>query len=92
MTRVVWKFRLDVRDAASWRLAVTAGAKVVAIRGASATDVDVWIELAPAGRIHTMELFIVGTGQPVPQRHEHCGSAFCDPFVWHVYRLPEETR
>lgn len=92
MSDTVWKFTLDVREAATWRLAIGGLTKVVAVRGRDAATLDVWVQLDPADAIRSVDLFIVGTGQPIPPDHFHVGTAFCDPFVWHVYRKREPTR
>jgi hypothetical protein len=86
--RTVWKFILNVRDAASWVIHAPAAARVVAVRALNPNDIDVWLELDPAAPLDVIRLHVVGTGQPVPEAATHVGTAFADPFIWHIYRLP----
>lgn len=89
--RRIWKYLVDVRDGASWLIQTSVGAKVVAVRGRDRNHlVDVWVEHDAAGETALLRLHIAGTGHDIPAGSEHVGTAFSDPFVWHIYRYSEE--
>ena len=45
----------------------------------------VWFEVDDIKREIGRTLLVVGTGHPIPDGFEHCGSLVQGPFVWHVY-------
>lgn len=45
-----------------------------------------WIELDTKQPDQLRDLYIVGTGRPIPEEAtKHIGSFVQDPFVWHAY-------
>lgn len=47
----------------------------------------VWAEVESNKRLAPVELFIVGTGNPMPEKSTvHIGSFVQGPFVWHVFK------
>lgn len=84
MNRVIHKFTFTDTD----RIIVTGGIQVVHV-GSIHPDHSmptVWVERDLDDLPHGLLLLFVGTGHPIPDDTAHCGSAICDPFVWHVYR------
>lgn len=57
--------------------------------------VEVWVEAQLEGDgllgevIGTQHVQVFGTGQSILDGAEHLASCLADPFVWHLYRLPE---
>lgn len=46
----------------------------------------VWAEVDPDAKPAPVQLFVVGTGHPIPKEAvRHLGSFVQKPFVWHVY-------
>ena len=49
-------------------------------------DPCIWAEVYPGRDFNTMELFVVGTGHPIPTGAlTFLGSFNQGPFMWHVY-------
>ena len=88
MNRAVWKFPLAL-TAETQQVAMPVGARVVHVAAQDRVP-TVWaeVEVPAEGQPTTMmmRMFrIVGTGARVPDRFEHRGVAFLDPYVFHVY-------
>lgn len=93
MSRVVWKYGLHPGVTA---IPVPGGSRIVHV-GPSGYQVvsyveqpAVWIEREhdPEAAADTvLRLVVVGTGHEVPADAAHVGSAWCGPFMWHVYEL-----
>lgn len=83
--QTIYKYPLEITDKQT--IAIHNGAKVLHI-GNQHGILTMWAEVdaAETNPIVYETLYIVGTGNPVPDmaRH-HLGSAIIDPFVWHVY-------
>lgn len=58
--------------------------------GLDADDrLSLWAEVDPACINYIDARFVVvGTGQPLPEQSEHCGTALVYGMVWHLRRLP----
>lgn len=86
VTRIVWKFLLS-----PGRTSVLVGfdAEIVAVgpfrpglRGPA-----VWVEMESAPPdAQELILWVFGTGAPIPEGLTHVGSAWCEEYMWHVYR------
>lgn len=86
-TRVIWKYELHpgINE-----IPVPPGSRIVAAApvepGSDAPAV--WIERL---RFHAatgvIRVRVVGTGEAAPVDGAHIGSAWCGPFMWHVYEL-----
>jgi hypothetical protein len=101
MSRVVWKYTLqpgtNVIPLPPGSALVNVGPSGYRVGGSDGfvyTEAPaVWIErdrdrsadyATPA-----LRLVAVGTGDDVPEEATHVGSAWCGPFMWHVYRLAD---
>ncbi len=87
-TRVVWKYELHPGENV---IEVPPGSRIVAVAPWQ-PDGDgpaVWIE-RPRSHvpIRPIRLQAVGTGHDIPVDGAHIGSAWCGPYMWHVYELP----
>lgn len=49
----------------------------------------IWCEVETTSKPLPVIIFIVGTGNPIPDEAKHIGSFIQGPFVWHVYLLKE---
>jgi len=87
-TRVVWKYELYPGKNV---IPVPPGSRIAAVSSAEPDPSDgpaVWIERARfSSETRTIRLKAVGTGEDVPVDGTHIGSAWCGPFMWHVYEL-----
>lgn len=46
----------------------------------------VWATVRPDNKSEPVAVFVVGTGNPIPERaRQHVGSFNQGPFVWHVF-------
>lgn len=90
MTRTVWKYELSPGQTA---FAVPVGSRIVAVdRWTPESDGPaVWVERerddGPDTQWTRFLLWTIGTGHDVPDGAAHIGSAWCGPFMWHVYEV-----
>lgn len=88
MTRVVWKYELHPGGDVIW---APAGARIVHVGpfepGSNAPAV--WIERGEPDAPGRWRLLVIATGGEVPDGAIHVGSAWCGPYMWHVYRLDD---
>jgi hypothetical protein len=87
MSRVVWKYVLSPGENV---ISAPRGSRIVAVGPAmpGANGPAVWVEREKdADPTVTMRVAAIGTGHPVPSEALHIGSAWCGPFMWHVYEL-----
>ena len=47
--------------------------------------VTMWAEVDSDAEPEKRTFDVYGTGLPIPAGLEYVGTAFCGPFVWHVY-------
>lgn len=45
----------------------------------------IWLEVDTLWPYKDLPIYIVGTGNPIPEGRGHVGSFVQGPFVWHVY-------
>ncbi len=86
-TRVIWKYELHP---GTNEILVPPRSRIVGVAAVEpGSDAPaVLIERArfwPATR--TIRVRVVGTGESVPVKGAHIGSAWCGPFMWHAYEL-----
>lgn len=84
MTATVWKF--PMAEPGRNRLSMPRGAMVRAV-GNQNGGPNLWAEVDTEQPLEDRDFMVVGTGQPVGVG-VYVGTAFCDPFVWHVYEVP----
>lgn len=103
MNRVVWKYPLqpgitDLRVPGGSRILHVgpSGYRVGGADGFRYVDTPaVWIEhdrppsSAQRDLVDHLRLVVIGTGHEVPEHAVPLGSAWCGPFMWHVYELPQ---
>ncbi len=44
-----------------------------------------WVQLDTSSPTRLVRFYIVGTGHPIPEGVEYCGTYFETPFVWHLF-------
>lgn len=83
--KTIWKFPLEITD--HQKLALPNGAKPIHIGLDPQQRFCLWAEIDSYEVIwHEHEIFVVGTGNPIPKEVEHYMGSFCSGvFVWHVY-------
>lgn len=93
MTRVVWRHEVKVQDEPTW---VPDGQVLAAQVAHQADIIEVWVlhdpgELNDPGDLVPMPLYVVGTGNPVPDDTEF--AVTCPPYpiggtrlVWHIFK------
>ncbi len=84
--RFIWKYQLQPGINV---IPVTPGARIVLVAPWQ-PDSDapgVWIEHQLRTATMKMRLQAVGTGEDIPPDGAHIGSAWCGPYMWHVYEL-----
>lgn len=47
--------------------------------------VAMWAEVNSENKPETRTFYVYGTGHPIPAGFVYVGTAFGDPFVWHIY-------
>lgn len=81
MSRAVWKF--DLRLGAN-EIEMPRGAQILAVHEQQGC-VRLWARVNPRDPVNVIRSFhVVGTGHPCGLG-QYVGTAFCDPFVWHVF-------
>ncbi len=87
-TRVIWKYELHPGENV---IPVPPGSRIIAVSAAEPDPSDgpaIWIERDRFGsETWTIRVRAVGTGHDIPVDGVHIGSAWCGPFMWHVYEL-----
>lgn len=80
--KTILKYQLSIID----RNTITAPTMTV-LHVREQNDVPtIWAEVDEGGDIEEHTFWIVGTGMNVPSDATYLGTAFCSPFVWHVYK------
>lgn len=82
--RTIWKYELEITDHQQIKMPGPAVPMAVMKQG---NRVCLWAEVDPSLKDNIYEVFIVGTGRPVPQfsNAKYTGSVIDGPFVWHVW-------
>ena len=84
MSRQIWKYSLETVDG-DQAVEMPAAASVVAV-GSQRGCLCIWVDVdAPSVANETRTFRVLGTGQRVPERFRHVGTAIIEPFVWHVF-------
>jgi hypothetical protein len=94
MTKLIYRFSIDMRKAANNNGRITVDAPL----GAYIVHVDVqqrpphdpcmWVQLDPDLEPLKRTFEIVGTGHPAPEDGWHIATWQQSGFVWHLYELP----
>ncbi len=87
-TRTIWKFPLDIKDDQEVKVPYGGIVRHVGLQQIPDRPVNqlcMWVEVDPDAKIQTHGVYVVGTGNPVPENVDFVGSVVADPFVWHVY-------
>jgi hypothetical protein len=85
--RTVYKYPLHVDYQQTIRVSREVGvsSKIVHV-GLDPTGMPcVWVENRPGPINELFVIFVVGTGQPIPENTEHVGSFVQGSYVWHAY-------
>lgn len=80
--RRVWRETVPVDDA--WHDLPFTG-HVVHVASRDPAYVEVWHEVLDDAVPSTRRFRVFGTGQDVPDRATHAGTAVIGPLVWHLY-------
>ena len=87
--RTIWKFPINLEALAlhgtsSMSIELPMNSKYL-VTGAQGNEIVVWYEVSPKAQKETRKLYVVGTGQNVPDGTCYLGTAFIGAYVWHVY-------
>ena len=93
--KTIWKVRL-VQAVGSQEIKVPVGFKPLHVdfqddegSGFSINSLYVWGEVFPENPVEPISMYIVGTGQEVPdgvsKHYKYIGTAVSASWVWHVY-------
>lgn len=91
----IHKHTLDVGAPSTWVRQLPANAKLLHVASQDPVQhqlVHTWWELDPEAKKADRTFFVAGTGQPLPPKLHHVGSAISGPFVWHLYELVSQER
>lgn len=78
----IWKFPLDIADEQHIKAPGVFTGRHVAMQNG---QLCLWGEVMPETNMCAIEVFVRGTGHPIPKGAQYIGSAFDGPFVWHVF-------
>ncbi len=82
--KTIWKFPLKISD--HFKLSVPLGAGIIHVGLDPAGVACVWCEVQPGNTPEDLDLYVIGTGNPIPsEAKQHWGSFVQGPFVWHLY-------
>lgn len=81
--RTIHKYPLELTD--HQYIKILKGYKLLFV-GNQNGKLCLWVEGHDIGLV-SIQIVIVGTGNPVPKNGRYVGSAIITPHVWHVYQL-----
>lgn len=81
--KVIWKFPLPMNGT----IEIPIGAEILDVQMQEGSPV-LWAIVDPSAKKQQMNIYLVGTGQPLPDsltKDKHMGSVQSGQFVWHVF-------
>ncbi len=80
--KTIWKFPLDLKEHQT--VAMPSGARVLSVQMQQGTP-TIWAVVNPSSEHTFRHVFVVGTGQYVPEDKTYIGTVQMEAYVWHVY-------
>lgn len=82
--KTIWKYPLEIAD--MQRVRVPMGSTPLCVGSDPAGNPCLWCEVDDQQPIIPLEVYIVGTGNPLPEDvNRYIGSIRQNPFICHVY-------
>lgn len=86
MTGVVYRYEVPVDE--EWHMIALTG-PILHVHGRRRDVVEFWAIHQPAHHEYTSQFRVFVTGDPLPDRTRHVGTAVIPPYVWHLFeQLP----
>lgn len=83
----IWKYAISMTE--TQVIQMPAGAQILHV-GQQQRNLCLWAMVDPQFPCEDRTIEIVGTGNPMAsRRRKYLGTAWIDPFVWHVFELLE---
>lgn len=87
MSRVIYKFKLDLMDLQL--VSMSRGANVLCAQ-MQGDDICMWAEVDTDTKKCIRKVFVIGTGHPVPNLEtQYIGTVQHNNYVWHIYIAAE---
>jgi hypothetical protein len=82
MARVIWKYNFEIKSYNN--IEVPSGGRVLHTGLDPDGNLAIWIDVDPLNIKRPMVVYVVGTGDEVPNKI-YAGSIVQGPFVWHIF-------
>lgn len=87
--RTIYKYPIEIRDQQTIQVPVTGhggGPDFLHVGLDALGKPSIWLEVDPEGSPRDCNVYVVGTGMPLPSSAaQHLGTFVQGPYVWHLY-------